>query len=59
MGKKDIYFDVRVSDRYVKEGTISQKEFDDHLKGLPDVTDKGTELIVEFEEEDTEEKGAE
>lgn len=58
MGKKEIHFDVRVSHRYINDGIITKKEYDDHVKKLPDVSDKATTLVLEEEEEATEETEA-
>jgi len=50
MAKKEIYFDVRVSHRYINDGLITKKEYDDSIKKLPDVSDKATKIIIEDEE---------
>lgn len=47
MAKKDIYFDVRVSHRYINDGVISKKEYEDHIKQLPDVEENATALVLE------------
>ena len=36
-GKK---FDKRSIERKIREGFVSQKEYEDYLAGLPDVSDK-------------------
>ncbi len=41
------FWDVRTLDRRVRKGQISRKDVDKHLKGLPDVEDKGEVLSVE------------
>jgi len=33
-------FDVRTIDRNIKKGLTSRKDYDKHLKALPDVSDK-------------------
>jgi hypothetical protein len=33
-------FDKRSVDQRIREGLISQKEYENYLKGLPDVSDK-------------------
>ena len=48
--KPDLSFDVRVVDRYIREGSLAKDELEDYLKNLPDVTDKGCPLIIEDEE---------
>ena len=45
------FFDVRVYKRYIKEGLTTQKNYEKHIKSLPDVSDKATFLIVDEEEE--------
>ncbi len=51
--KPDLSFDIRVVDRYIREGSLTKDDLEDYLKKLPDVTDKGCPLIIE--DEDTEE----
>lgn len=51
MKDNEKFFDVRIYKRYVKEGEISQKDYDKHIKSLPDVTDKATLLVIDEEEE--------
>ena len=51
MKDNEKFFDVRIYKRYVKEGEISQKDYDKHIKSLPDVTDKATFLVIDEEEE--------
>ena len=41
-GKNARLFDRRTVDRNIKKGFITRKDYDKHLKGLADVTDKGT-----------------
>lgn len=55
MAKKEIYFDVRVSGRYINDGIITQKEYDDHIKKLKDVADEATKIVID-EDENTEEQ---
>jgi len=53
MTKKDEFtYDVRITDRHLKEGTITKKEFDKHIAGLPDVEDKGEPLVFDDEIEE-------
>ena len=51
MKDNEKFFDVRIYERYVKEGKITQKDYDKHVKSLTDVTDKATSLIIDEEEE--------
>ncbi|MDA2919221.1 hypothetical protein MYX76_06990 [Desulfobacterota bacterium AH_259_B03_O07] len=48
--KPDLSFDIRVVDRYIREGSLTKDDLEDYLKKLPDVTDKGCPLIIEDEE---------
>ena len=48
--KPDLSFDIRVVDRYIREGSLTKDDLEDFLKKLPDVTDKGCPLIIEDEE---------
>lgn len=45
------YTDSRTSERYVKKGLVSQKDFDAHLKALPD--DEANATFVEMDLHDT------
>ena len=49
--RDDFLYDVRVTDRHIKEGVITKKDYDKHLKSLPDVEDKSEPLIIEDENE--------
>ena len=53
MKDNEKFFDVRIYKRYITEGEISQKDYDKHVKSLPDVTDKATSLVIDEEEEET------
>ena len=58
MSKDEKLFDVRVSDRYIKEGQINKKEYEAFIKKLPDVEEKSELLVIEEDvepEETTEE----
>ena len=44
------YFDSRTSDRYVKNGTISQKEYDAYVKALPDEESNATFVQMDLHE---------
>jgi hypothetical protein len=41
------FWDVRTLDRRVRKGLITRKDVEKHLKGLPDVEDKGEALRLE------------
>ncbi len=51
MKDNEKFFDVRIYERYVKEGEITKKDYEKHIKSLPDVSDKATFLIIDEEEE--------
>jgi hypothetical protein len=40
--------DKRVVHRYLKKGIVDEKEFDQHLKRLPDLVDKAVEVESEI-----------
>ena len=51
MKDNEEFFDVRIYKRYIMEGEISQKDYDKHIKSLPDVTGKAKFLVIDEEEE--------
>ena len=53
--------DKRVVHRYVRKGVVDEKEYDKHLKSLPDLADKAApvEASIEGEEVDDEDDGDE
>ncbi len=55
MKDNEKFFDLRIYERYVKEGDITLKDYEKHVKSLPDVSDKAMFLIID-EEEGTEEQ---
>ena len=50
MSNDDKLYDVRVVNRYIKEGMITQKSYDSFMKKLPDVEEKSEILKIEEEE---------
>ena len=56
MKDNEKFFDVRVYRRYIKEGEITQKGYEKHIKSLPDVSEKATSLVIDEEEETGEEE---
>lgn len=54
MSKSEKLYDVRVAGRYIKEGMLTQKNYESYIKKLPDVTEKSQILKID-EEEITEE----
>ena len=51
MKDNEKFFDMRIYERYIKEGEITLKDYEKHVKSLPDVSDKATFLIIDEEEE--------
>ena len=41
------FFDIRVYEKYIKEGNITRKDYESYVKSLPDVEDKAETLVVE------------
>ena len=50
MSNDDKLYDVRVVSRYIKEGMITQKNYESFMKKLPDVEEKSEILKIEEEE---------
>ncbi len=44
------YLDKRVVQRYVRKGTVDEKEYERHLKSLPDLEEKAVPVESEFED---------
>jgi len=45
--KDDFLYDVRITERHIKDGALTKKDYEKHLKGLPDVEEKGEPLVIE------------
>jgi len=45
--KNDFLYDVRIAEKHLQDGTLSQEEYDKHLASLPDVEEKGEPLVIE------------
>lgn len=56
MQNDEKFYDVRVYERHIKEGNITEKDYENYLKSLPDVSDKSEFLVLEDEEKDGEER---
>ncbi len=54
MKDREKFLDVRVYERYVKEGEITEKDYEKHIKSLPDVSDKAIPLVFEEKTEEGE-----
>ena len=50
MSKDDKLYDVRVADRYIKEGLLTQKNYESYIKKLPDVEEKSQVLKIDDDE---------
>jgi hypothetical protein len=48
----DLTYDVRVVERNLREGAIEKKDYEEYLKKLPDISDKGCPLVVDGEPKD-------
>jgi hypothetical protein len=42
-------FDKRVAHRYVRKGILDEKEWEKHVKGLPDLAEKALPLEAEMD----------
>jgi len=49
MSKDEKLYDVRVADRYIKEGMLTKKNYEGYIKKLPDVSDKSEILNIDEE----------
>ena len=47
--RNELVYDVRVADRYIREGVITKDDYEQYIKKLPDVSDKGCPLLVDEE----------
>jgi len=45
---ENLLMDTRLVGRNIKNGTVTQKAFDDHLSGLPDISDRAEVLEIEM-----------
>lgn len=48
--KEEFIYDVRVTNRHIREGVITKKDYEKYLSELPDVEDKSEPLIIEDED---------
>ena len=48
--KEEFIYDVRVTNRHIREGVITKKDYEKHLSDLPDVEDKSEPLIIDDED---------
>jgi len=44
--------DKRVAQRYVRKGVLDEKDYDKHMKGLPDLADQAAPVEASIEGED-------
>ncbi|MGB7293199.1 MAG: hypothetical protein WBD99_13580 [Thermodesulfobacteriota bacterium] len=47
--KPDFVYDVRIIERYLREGKITKNEYEQYLKNLPDMVDESCPLIIDDE----------
>jgi len=50
--------DKRLVQRYLRKGLLDSKEYENHLKSLPDVADKADSVEAEFEPSEAPQPGA-
>ncbi|MEX0999597.1 MAG: hypothetical protein E4H21_00565 [Thermodesulfobacteriales bacterium] len=50
--EEDFLYDERIVEMHIKDGTLSKKDYEKHLKSLPDVEEKGEVLIIEEDEDE-------
>ncbi|HEY6005707.1 MAG TPA: hypothetical protein VIV57_22695 [Anaeromyxobacter sp.] len=48
----DRILDKRVVHRYVRKGTVDEKEYEKHIKNLPDLADRAAPVEASIEGED-------
>jgi hypothetical protein len=44
--------DKRVAQRYVRKGVVDEKDYEKHIKGLPDLADQAAPVEASIEGED-------
>ncbi|HSN14137.1 MAG TPA: hypothetical protein VLT61_05860 [Anaeromyxobacteraceae bacterium] len=49
--------DKRVVHRYVRKGVVDEKEYEKHLKNLPDLADQAAPVEASIEGEDLDDEG--
>ncbi|MBI4228894.1 MAG: hypothetical protein HY693_04135 [Deltaproteobacteria bacterium] len=47
--KPEFAYDVRIIERYMREGKITKNEYEEYLKNLPDMVDESCPLIIDDE----------
>ena len=47
--KPEFGYDVRIIERYLREGKITKNEYEEYLKNLPDMVDESCPLIIDDE----------
>ncbi len=57
--KDDFLYDVRITERHIQDGVLTKEDYEKHLKGLPDVEEKGEPLVIEEDIVEDEEVEAE
>ncbi len=43
----DFVYDVRIIERYLREGKITKNEYEQYLKNLPDMADESCPLVID------------
>ncbi len=49
-------YDIRVVEKYMKRGLVSQKDYDAFIAGLPDVAEEGLEMETKLKSNESEEE---
>jgi hypothetical protein len=49
--------DKRVAQRYVRKGVVDEKDYEKHIKGLPDLADQAAPVEASIEGEDLDDDG--
>ncbi len=52
--KDDFIFDIRLVERYIREGAITREDYEKYLKELDDVSEETVPIKIEVEEKETE-----
>jgi hypothetical protein len=52
------FWDVRTLQRRLREGQITKKDYEKHLKSIPDVADKQAPIELDDEDDDEPDPGA-
>lgn len=51
-GREELRYDIRLVERYLREGKVGRKDFESYIKKLPDDAARSEEIKVSLESED-------